>query len=326
MRDAADNPCPLSPPVHAREGSLIIIPREGDQLVRFYTELPGTAAAADLRLEDLQERVRLILRPYAFAVAGTAWWSAYAVGQRCAERFTQSGRVFLTGDACHTHSPKAGQGMNVSLQDGYNLGWKLAAVLRGRAAPALLDTYVGEREKTARDLIAFDRHLTNLFSTAYRREHGVTPADFRDYFIKAGRYTAGQAYRYEASLIVSSYRAPGLATAVHVGMRFPSAQVVRFCDARAMALVKGLPADGRWHVVVFAGDISERKAAARLRKVGHPPSHTRLARRKILTPASAPTASKNLSPTGHLPVPIRTASFTWYSSWRASAPRSSSRR
>lgn len=142
-------PYPFSPPVHAREGSLIIIPREGDQLVRFYTELPGTAAAADLRLEDLQARVRLILRPYEFEVAGTAWWSAYAVGQRCAERFAEAQRVFLTGDAGHTHSPKAGQGMNVSLQDGYNLGWKLAAVLRGRAAPALLGTYVAEREKTA---------------------------------------------------------------------------------------------------------------------------------------------------------------------------------
>lgn len=312
MWDAANN-TPLSA-VHAREGSLIFIPREGDALVRFYTELPGTATAADLRLEDLHERARLILRPYELEIAETAWWSAYSVGQRCANRFTQDDRVFLTGDACHTHSPKAGQGMNVSLQDGYNLGWKLAAVLRGWAAPALLRTYVTERQKTAQDLIEFDRYFTRLFSTTYRREHGITPAHFREQLIKAGRYTAGLAYQYEDSLIVSSAGDPGLATEVHVGMRFPSAQVVRFCDARPMALVKGLPADGRWHIIVFSGDIREPEAADRLREVWHQSSGTQLAGKSVLTSASAPKASKRLSPSLRLPVPIRTASSTRYSS------------
>tara|TARA_R110002060_G_scaffold54401_2_gene65032 strand:+ start:230 stop:463 length:234 start_codon:yes stop_codon:yes gene_type:complete len=64
--------------------------------------------------------------------AETVWWSAYAIGQRLADHFSKDNRIFLTGDACHTHSPKAGQGMNVSLQDGFNIGWKLAAVLQGR--------------------------------------------------------------------------------------------------------------------------------------------------------------------------------------------------
>jgi phenol 2-monooxygenase (NADPH) len=55
-------------------------------------------------------------------------------------------RVFIAGDACHTHSPKAGQGMNVSMQDSFNLGWKLASVLRKRSTPRLLHTYSAERQ------------------------------------------------------------------------------------------------------------------------------------------------------------------------------------
>ena len=72
-----------------------------------------------------------------------AWWSVYEIGQRLCDKFddvpeeevaTRLPRVFIAGDACHTHSPKAGQGMNVSMQDAFNLGWKLAAVLRKRCA------------------------------------------------------------------------------------------------------------------------------------------------------------------------------------------------
>src|SRR5204862_486707 len=67
------------------------------------------------------------------------------------------------GDACHTHSAKAGQGMNVSMADTWNLGWKLAAVLRGRARPELLHTYSAERQAVAKELIDFDREFSKLF-------------------------------------------------------------------------------------------------------------------------------------------------------------------
>ena len=73
-------------------------------------------------------------------------------------------RVFIAGDACHTHSPKAGQGMNVSMQDGFNLGWKLASVLRGRCSPRILQTYSDERQAIAKELIDFDRKWAKMFS------------------------------------------------------------------------------------------------------------------------------------------------------------------
>jgi phenol 2-monooxygenase len=253
--------------IHSQAGNLMIIPREGDSMVRFYIEL-GHATVKDITLADLQDRTRRILHPYTVDFMHTIWWSAYSIGQRLANNFTKANRVFLTGDACHTHSPKAGQGMNVSLQDGYNIGWKLAAVIRGQSPAKVLGTYVSERQKTAAQLIDFDRFFTNLFSSTYRRDNGITAQDFKDQFVKAGRYTAGQGVRYDESIFVSpSPDDENLARGVIVGMRFPSAQVVRFCDARPMQLVAALPADSRWHVVVFAGDILQQTVAVRLIKV-----------------------------------------------------------
>lgn len=256
--------------LHAASGNLLVIPREGDSLVRLYIELPAGTRVSDVDLSYLTEQARLAFRPYQMEIAETVWWSAYSIGQRQADHFTDaSHRVFLTGDACHTHSPKAGQGMNVSLQDGYNIGWKLGYVLRGLAAPDLLETYVAERQKTATELIEFDRFFTQLFSSSYRQEHGISAEEFKNQFVKAGRYTAGQATKYEQSVLTRpSESKDDVAPGLTVGMRFPSAQVVRFCDARTMQLARATPADSRWHVVVFAGDITDSRAQQQLQKVG----------------------------------------------------------
>ena len=256
--------------INSTAGSILIVPREGDSMVRFYTELPAGTKVADVSLESLQDHARKVFRPYDMDIAETFWWSAYAIGQRRADFFHRDHRVFLTGDACHTHSPKAGQGMNVSLQDGHNIGWKLGMVLNGLARPDLIETYVLERERTATELIAFDRAFTKIFNSKYREEHGITPQQTAEQFVKAGRYTAGHAVQYDASAVTAiGAHDKEIASRVTVGMCFPSAQVVRFCDAKAMQLVKGMPADGQWYVVVFAGDVSQPEAAARLSKVSH---------------------------------------------------------
>ena len=255
--------------LHAASGNILVIPREGDSLVRFYIELPAGTKVSDVDLPFLHQKAHLAFRPYRMDIAETVWWSAYSIGQRQADHFTdENRRVFLTGDACHTHSPKAGQGMNVSLQDGYNIGWKLGYILRGMAAPDLLETYVAERQKTATELIKFDRFFTQLFSSTYRQEHGISAEEFKNQFVKAGRYTAGQATKYEQSVLTRPAESKGDAAGnLVVGMRFPSAQVVRVCDARTMQLVRAMPADSRWHVVIFAGDITDSKAQQQLQKV-----------------------------------------------------------
>lgn len=232
-------------------------------MVRFYIQLPAGSQAKAVKLEDLQATAKKIFQPYDLEIVDTFWWSAYSIGQRLAEQFHKDYRVFLTGDACHTHSPKAGQGMNVSLQDGYNLGWKLSQVLNGVSPPSLLKTYVLERSKTAKDLIEFDRQLARMFSSK------EDPEVFAKYFVKSGRYMAGLTARYEDSEITDTKDSKeGVAKEVVVGMRFPSAQVVRFCDCKAVQLLSVLKSDKRWRVVIFGGDIMGRsKDAKRLSEV-----------------------------------------------------------
>ena len=98
-------------------------------------------------------------------VHGVSWASAFQMNARLADRY-RVGRVFLVGDAAHTHPPTGGQGLNTSVQDAYNLGWKLGAVMRG-AADALLDTYEAERRPVAQAMLGL---ATGLLDAIKRGE------------------------------------------------------------------------------------------------------------------------------------------------------------
>jgi 2-polyprenyl-6-methoxyphenol hydroxylase-like FAD-dependent oxidoreductase len=87
-----------------------------------------------------------------FDITNVNWFSVYKVHSRAVERFS-SGRCFLAGDAAHIHTPAGAQGMNTGIQDGYNLAWKLAQVIKHGASPALLETYNEERLPNARRLL-----------------------------------------------------------------------------------------------------------------------------------------------------------------------------
>src|SRR5690606_23020890 len=119
----------------------------------------------------------------------------------------QEPRVFIAGDACHTHSPKAGQGMNFSMQDTFNLGWKLAAVLRGQASSALLGTYTAERQVVAQELIDFDREWAQMFSD----RGGRGPKQFQRCFEQRGRSTAGMGTQSQPPLMPGQARHQALA-------------------------------------------------------------------------------------------------------------------
>jgi phenol 2-monooxygenase len=254
--------------IHSTHGVLMIIPREGGNLARFYIELHSHTPPKSVTLAQLQESARKIFHPYKLDFADTYWWSAYSIGQRLAERFHEQERVFLTGDACHTHSPKAGQGMNTSLQDGYNIGWKLGQLLTGRASASLLSTYLLERQKTAKTLIDFDRTWAKQIAAGKSVGEDGKEIDFSETFVKAGRYTAGLTASYDDSVATREvWSDQTVAAKLKVGMRFPTAQIVRFCDAKPMQLVNALPSDGRWRVLVFAGDISNSENAEKLESV-----------------------------------------------------------
>jgi phenol 2-monooxygenase (NADPH) len=267
----------------ASEGSLLIIPREGGYLVRMYIELdrldPDRRLDKDaVTVDQLIAAARRILTPYTLEVKEVAWWSVYEIGQRLCEQFDDAAadrvrggpRVFIAGDACHTHSPKAGQGMNVSMQDAFNLGWKLASVIRGQATPRILETYTTERHAVARDLIAFDRAYARMFSApprpaGHQGGEGVDPAEFERYFVQHGRFTAGIETRYAPSLITGEAAHQHLAEGFAIGTRFHSAPVIRLADAKPIQLGHTVAADGRWRLFLFADPARPDAPDSRLR-------------------------------------------------------------
>ena len=265
----------------ADEGNILLIPREGGYLVRLYVDLgevdPANRDAVRLITQDLViQAAQRVLRPYTFDVKSVAWFSVYQVGQRVTDRFddvpaeeafSRLPRVFIAGDACHTHSAKAGQGMNVSMQDAYNLGWKLAAVLEGRAKPNLLRTYSVERHAVAQRLIDFDKEWSKIMASppkdpAHPELGGVDPAELQGYFVMSGRYTAGVATRYPASTCLTSEAThQALAEDFTIGTRFHSAPVVRLADAKPVQLGHAAKADGAWRIYAFADASGERLRA-----------------------------------------------------------------
>ena len=255
----------------ANEGNLLIIPREGGYLIRLYIELGKLSenervSSLNVTTGRLIAAAQRILRPYTLEVKEIAWWSVYEIGQRLCDRYddgpdapAEDGvpHVFIAGDACHTHSPKAGQGMNVSMQDGFNLSWKLASVLRGRCSPKILRTYSDERQAIAKELIDFDRKWAKMFSAPPKdpsnaASDGVDPAEFQKYFVKQARFTAGTETRYAPSIICAEPTYQHLAAGLTIGMRFHSAPVIRLADARPVHLGHTVKADGRWRVFAFA--------------------------------------------------------------------------
>lgn len=256
----------------ANEGNVLIIPREGGYLVRLYIEMDKLnkderVSNRNITSEQLIAAAQRILHPYTLDVKEVAWWSVYEIGQRLCASFDDRPegdgddrlpRVFIAGDACHTHSPKAGQGMNVSMQDSFNLGWKLAGVLRNILKPEVLKTYSDERQAIAQELIDFDREFAKMFSARPKTsgdgdDQGVDPNEFQRYFVKQGRFTAGTATQYSKSVLTGDGTHQNLAAGFPVGMRFHSAPVIRFADAKPMQLGHVVKADGRWRIFVFEG-------------------------------------------------------------------------
>jgi 2-polyprenyl-6-methoxyphenol hydroxylase-like FAD-dependent oxidoreductase len=114
-------------------------------------------------LEDFKQQLCAIAGTD-FGVHSPRWLSRFGDATRLAERY-RAGRVLLAGDAAHIHPPTGGQGLNLGLQDAFNLGWKLAAQIRGWAPETLLDTYQAERHPVAEEVLDNTRAQMELHST-----------------------------------------------------------------------------------------------------------------------------------------------------------------
>lgn len=245
-------------------GNILLIPREGGYLFRMYVDL-GEVPVQDhgkvrnTPVETIIEKANKILSPYTLDVCDVAWSSVYEVGHRLTDRFddvplAQVGerlpRVFITGDACHTHSAKAGQGMNVSMQDGFNIAWKLGHVLSGLSPASLLATYSAERHVIAKNLIDFDKEWSTLMAT--RPEDMADPSELEDFYMRTFEFPAGFMTEYQPSMLVGEPTHQALAGGFPVGKRFKSAMALRVGDVNPVQLGHHHRADGRWRIYVFA--------------------------------------------------------------------------
>lgn len=274
--------------IQSKAGSILHIPREGNYLFRMYVDLgevpeDGNREIRKTSVETAIAKANEIIAPYTLEVRDVAWYSVYEVGHRVTDAFddrTEAGvdasdatgvstdgapgrmpRAFITGDACHTHSAKAGQGMNVSMQDGFNLGWKLGYVLTGRATPELLATYSDERQVIAQNLIDFDREWSTLM--AKPAHEFSSPSELSDFYTSTAEFPAGFMTQYpENSHLIGSAQHQELATGYPLGKRFKSAMVSRVCDTNPVHLGHHHRADGRYRIYVFADQTKPGDAGA----------------------------------------------------------------
>jgi phenol 2-monooxygenase len=275
--------------VHSSSGSVMVIPREqiatGDYLTRLYVQVPeeidpnadltvtgvgdekkatSKKRRAEVTLDYIFGQARAVFAPYTIEMKqGTTpdWWAAYQIGQRMSSKFsstTSDGveRVFIVGDACHTHSPKAGQGMNVSMMDSYNLAWKLVHRIHGLTPSSkspsdpVLATFHSERHDTARQLIEFDTKFSHMFSGKMGVDEGsssnLTHEEFVKVFSEGSGFTSGCGLQYGPSCVIaesdaSSVKTNGdpLAGALTLGRRLLNVEVKRFADNTTRQLHDG---------------------------------------------------------------------------------------
>src|SRR5699024_6806831 len=244
--------------------SILLIPREGGFLFRLYVDL-GEVAEDDggaIRMtpvEDIIAQANDIMYPYSIDVKNVVWQSVYEVGHRVTDHFddrdskmttSQDPRLFIVGDACHTHSAQAGQGMNVSMQDGFNLGWKLGHVLSGNSPKELLRTYADERKDIAHGLIEFDKQWSTLMAQPNHKFDD--PDAIEKFYQQTAEFNAGYLTDYDPSMITAGQHHQQLAAGFPVGRRFKSAMTGRVCDLVPTHIGHEHTADGRWRVYVFA--------------------------------------------------------------------------
>ncbi|SNU00519.1 phenol 2-monooxygenase [Ruaniaceae bacterium KH17] len=250
--------------IQSEAGSILHIPREGGYLFRMYVDLGEVAEDDDHKVRDtpietIIAKANEIIRPYSVDVKHVAWYSVYEVGHRVTDRFDdvpeaergeRQPRVFITGDACHTHSAKAGQGMNVSMQDGFNLAWKLGYVLEGRSPHELLNTYTAERQVIAQNLIDFDREWSGMM--AKKPEDFDNPAELEEFYVRTWEFPSGFMTQYPQAMLIGDMAHQELAAGFPVGKRFKSAPTWRVCDGNPVHLGHSHFADGRWRIYAFA--------------------------------------------------------------------------
>ncbi|KAK2488260.1 hypothetical protein H9L39_02187 [Fusarium oxysporum f. sp. albedinis] len=239
------------------------VPRENG-LVRIAAPIKSRADATP---EVIIQSMKEIIHPYELNVSHVDWCGVFGTRQRISSSSSKDSRVFLTGDALHVHSPRAGIGINFSIQNAYNWGWKIAHVVKGISPLSILKTYDEERGLTTKQLIAFDKALSKQSSLT----GGFSVKGTSDGLRENLGFSSTTAIEYEAGLLVaktggSIVSKQHLPTGIPVGRCLPSHVVERHANGEAVDFGKSFPSDGRYRVVIFAGDVSKPEQLRRVER------------------------------------------------------------
>lgn len=158
----------------------------------------------------------------------------------------------MVGDAAHSHSPLGGQGMNVSIQDSYNIVWKIGEVVTGVSQPIILDTYESERRPVAQELMQLDERLAQ----AYERNVHDQGKGVAEICAEYSGFMSGIKLTYPQSVLINQ-ESPGngIARYIKPGMRIDSVPVITHVDGVRTQLARSLISCGSWRLLVFTGDI-----------------------------------------------------------------------
>lgn len=271
--------------IHSRHGSILIVPRERG-LARFYIQMTamakeGRESLKTVTVDKMQALARKIMSPYRVDWLEVEWYSMYPIRQGIAERYTLDERVFLGGDACHTHSPKAGQGMNAAFMDAANLAWKIHHVESGFADRSVLKSYEVERRKFAQGLLDFDNAYVKLMSqdTNGKKANALelinavinghsNDSEFLRMFKASRELVSGYGVFYGPGTYNWSAdhpaRSPGFmqpGKGPRIGRIMPHANVRRVTDANKVPLDLVIPFNGSFRIYIFAGDYLKTRQA-----------------------------------------------------------------
>ncbi|KAK4136361.1 hypothetical protein BT67DRAFT_373541 [Trichocladium antarcticum] len=236
-------------------GSILIIPRERN-MTRFYIELKSTLKGdkSQLGQEFVMQRAKDIMAPFEVGWKYIEWFGRYQIGQRVANRFSDNHqRAFLAGDASHTHSPKAAQGMNTSMHDAWNLCWKLNFAVRGLAKPALLESYEEERRKIALDLVNFDYEHANQIA-------GGDAVALAENFRTNVRFISGIGAEYgENAINMTEPPQTWVMGEAKPGCLLPPAKVTRYLDSNPVDIQLDIPMLGQFRIYLLMWDVHQSR-------------------------------------------------------------------
>ncbi|KAJ5753152.1 hypothetical protein N7520_010069 [Penicillium odoratum] len=262
-------------------GTILVIPRER-KLVRFYVPVHndettnGRFDRSTITPEKIKARVQAILAPHTFDFKILDWWTAYQIGQRIAPTFAKGHHAFLAGDAVHTHSPKVGLGMNISMQDGFNLGWKVALVAARVADPVILNTYNEERHRIAELLLEFDKIWSSYFTDKAKSPGEGAPDKTQDMVKVVQKYQGFadgvKAFYGDSPLVCKSgmeREGPVFALNLVPGERVRPAKLRQLADATIKWSMGIMESNGPFRLVLLAGDMRDKEQKTRVDALGH---------------------------------------------------------